>query len=72
MNPVQSTEMLYIFQETYGDEGICKMRVSERLKRIEEGSKDVFDEAHCSYGACGSVVVKALCYKPEGCGFDSR
>jgi hypothetical protein len=23
-------------------------------------------------GACGSVVVKALCYKPEGRGFDSR
>jgi hypothetical protein len=22
-------------------------------------------------GACGSVVVKALCYKPEGRGFDS-
>jgi hypothetical protein len=21
-------------------------------------------------GACGSVVVKALCYKPEGRGFD--
>jgi hypothetical protein len=24
------------------------------------------------YGARGSVVVKALCYKPEGRGFDSR
>jgi hypothetical protein len=23
-------------------------------------------------GACGSVVVKALCYKPEGRGFDTR
>jgi hypothetical protein len=23
-------------------------------------------------GACGSVVVKALCYKPEGRGFDIR
>jgi hypothetical protein len=23
-------------------------------------------------GARGSVVVKALCYKPEGRGFDSR
>jgi hypothetical protein len=22
--------------------------------------------------ARGSVVVKALCYKPEGCGFDTR
>jgi hypothetical protein len=25
-----------------------------------------------SKGARGSVVVKALCYKPEGRGFDSR
>jgi hypothetical protein len=24
------------------------------------------------YGVRGSVVVKALCYKPEGRGFDSR
>jgi hypothetical protein len=23
-------------------------------------------------GARGSVVVKVLCYKPEGCGFDIR
>jgi hypothetical protein len=23
-------------------------------------------------GAHGSVVVKALCYKPEGCGFETR
>jgi hypothetical protein len=23
-------------------------------------------------GACGSVVVKALCYIPEGCWFDTR
>jgi hypothetical protein len=23
-------------------------------------------------GACGSVVVKALCYKPEGRRFDTR
>jgi hypothetical protein len=23
-------------------------------------------------GASGSVVVKALCYKPEGCGFETR
>jgi hypothetical protein len=24
------------------------------------------------YGAHGSVVVKALCYKPEGRGFETR
>jgi hypothetical protein len=25
----------------------------------------------CYVGACGSVVVKALCYKPEGRGFET-
>jgi hypothetical protein len=25
-----------------------------------------------SYGACGIVVVKAICYKPEGRGFETR
>jgi hypothetical protein len=27
---------------------------------------------HSALGARGSVVVKALCYKPEGHGFDTR
>jgi hypothetical protein len=22
-------------------------------------------------GACGSIVIEALCYKPEGCGFET-
>jgi hypothetical protein len=26
----------------------------------------------CLFGRCGSIVVKALCYKPEGHGFDTR
>jgi hypothetical protein len=26
----------------------------------------------CDSVACGSVVVKALCYKPEGGGFETR
>jgi hypothetical protein len=26
----------------------------------------------CLVGEHGCVVVKALCYKPEGCGFDTR
>jgi hypothetical protein len=51
INPVQSTEMLYIFQETC----ICKMKVSERPKRFEEGNKDVFDDAQCSY----SIIYRA-------------
>jgi hypothetical protein len=28
--------------------------------------------AHFVFGALGSVVVKELCYKPEGHGFDNR
>jgi hypothetical protein len=32
----------------------------------------IIQATHIHYGARGSVVVKALCYKPEGSGFDSR
>jgi hypothetical protein len=28
--------------------------------------------SHGGWGACGTVVVKALCYKPWGCGFETR
>jgi hypothetical protein len=31
-----------------------------------------FSEVLSCMGACGGVVVKALCYKPAGRGFDSR
>jgi hypothetical protein len=33
-----------------------------------------FIDLDCSlhWGACGSVVVKAQCYKPEGRGFDTQ
>jgi hypothetical protein len=31
-----------------------------------------FHSARCKPGARGSVVVKVLCYKPEGSGFDTR
>jgi hypothetical protein len=27
---------------------------------------------HISNGACGSELIEALCYKLEGCGFNSR
>jgi hypothetical protein len=33
--------------------------------------ESVFTDYETSSGARGSVVVKALCYKPEGRGFDS-
>jgi hypothetical protein len=32
----------------------------------------IFQMTYFAWGARGSVVVKALCYKPEGRGFDSR
>jgi hypothetical protein len=38
-------------------------------------SEQYFVLIYCFYsvrGARGSVVVKALCYKPEGCGFETR
>jgi hypothetical protein len=44
-------------------------RIISAVKRVE------FVSYRMSYiipGARGSVVVKALCYKPEGRGFDSR
>jgi hypothetical protein len=31
----------------------------------------VFPEYHMPQGACGSLVVKALCYKMEGHGFNT-
>jgi hypothetical protein len=35
---------------------------------------NVYNTLHTIWmmGACGSVVVKALCYKPEGHGFETR
>jgi hypothetical protein len=38
---------------------------SDHLKDLDVGKGTIS-------GARGSVVVKALCYKPEGRGFDSR
>jgi hypothetical protein len=31
-----------------------------------------FEMSVTMFGACGSVVAKALCYKPEGRGFETR
>jgi hypothetical protein len=36
------------------------------------GSEAIWALSLLSVGACGSVVVKALCCKPEGRGFKSR
>jgi hypothetical protein len=45
------------------------------IKDISHGQTDL--QLHCHFvdsptGAQGSVVVKALCYKPEGCRFETR
>jgi hypothetical protein len=47
---------------------IVKVSFYEDLERVFEN----FSKYHMEMGARGSVVVKALCYKPEGRGFDSR
>jgi hypothetical protein len=39
---------------------------------ILPGTGFIFPSPPMTRGACGSVVVKALCYKPEGRGFDIR
>jgi hypothetical protein len=31
---------------------------------------DFYNNAGQNWGACGRLVVKALCYKPEGHGFE--
>jgi hypothetical protein len=40
--------------------------------QLGAGSKRISLVNAFEAGARGSVVVKALCYKPEGRGFDSR
>jgi hypothetical protein len=39
---------------------------------LSESLQFLYAYSTLSVGARGSVVVKALCYKPEGRGFDSR
>jgi hypothetical protein len=39
---------------------------------LVEGRNLLLGSLVCNCGVRGSVVVKALCYKPEGRGFDSR
>jgi hypothetical protein len=36
------------------------------------GGNYIFEQSQVIFGARGSVVVKALCYKPEVRGFESR
>jgi hypothetical protein len=33
--------------------------------------RDISAYFKCNMGKCGSVVFKALCYEPEGHGFDT-
>jgi hypothetical protein len=40
-------------------------------RSVLRGEKNILDSTG-TRGASGSVVIKALCYKPKGRGFDSR
>jgi hypothetical protein len=56
------------------EDSILHTHHCENLKSyVTQQSKSLLDNAVVSTtdGARGSVVVKALFYKPEGCGFDS-
>jgi hypothetical protein len=44
----------------------------EKEKGLQNESPTIFILHEIFIGAPGSVVVKALCYEPEGRGFDSR
>jgi hypothetical protein len=52
--------------------------VHQMLEKEPEYSETVhqpfidFKEPMIHLGACRSIVVKALHYKPEGCGFETR
>jgi hypothetical protein len=43
-----------------------------KLSRTYFRRRQILNYENPLRGACGSVVVKALCYKPEGRGFDTR
>jgi hypothetical protein len=50
----------------------CVLSKNEANYLIQIGSFINKDILGVDWEAHGSVVVKALCYKPEGRGFDSR
>jgi hypothetical protein len=57
----------------------CYFLLKQNVKEFSPcGGKELKDYVWVSYlfpyvvGACGSVVVKALCFKQEGRGFDFR
>jgi hypothetical protein len=65
---------------TFSSQSICRIRLVVFLRKcgVLSGVCQVrlcslqFTHLAIRSWTCGSVVVKALCYKPEGRGFDSR
>jgi hypothetical protein len=51
---------------------ICNRYSYGRIKRVAIADYIYIHIVHITCGASGSIVVKALCYKPEGRGFDSQ
>jgi hypothetical protein len=46
--------------------------VSPSNKLCSVSARRTVEIINSFWGAHGSVVVKAVCYKPEGCGFETR
>jgi hypothetical protein len=57
----------------FGD-AVSSVNVNAKLgiPSLATNVSGVYSVYHTTVGAHSSVVVKALCYKPEGRGFDSR
>jgi hypothetical protein len=49
-----------------------RFSVEGASKDIQSGVSKYLSLSSIFYSMCGSVVVKAVCYKPEGLGFDNR
>jgi hypothetical protein len=64
--------LFYEGAEMYAWCEAASIRLSVQTLYILNNVKCDADLMLCSNGARGSVVVKALCYKPEGRGYDTR
>jgi hypothetical protein len=53
-------------------EATCYSETSVEFQRAARRYIKENISLHPKYGARGSIVVKALCYTPEDCGFDTR
>jgi hypothetical protein len=67
----------YVFQPNWPSSGVAVFGIKELIAMFSRSSPfypdlDFFENIGSISGARGSIVVKALCYKPEGRGFETR